>query len=151
MYSGVIEQVMDVTPEWGELVEIDRGYQSTWEVQRKTGTHALTATLTPDECICAAHADSRFVNGNQRESKVAGGLEGAAVAVISDLDYTSGWLEPKVTLTCSLAYLARKVYHSEEVMKDGTRWDLACGRTADDDRYRLSFTVTAPACMVEGE
>jgi hypothetical protein len=145
-YSGVIQQVMRVQPTWQLLPWDVHGTKYQWTIEDTRGSHTLTAALTPEGCVCATSAMSRFL-GSQGET--AGNLQGAAVAPISELDYTSNWLEPKLLLPCPLAFLLRTPYESEKEMPDATIWKLTCSRGPELQGAQLatSLTVASPRCV----
>jgi hypothetical protein len=146
-YSSVIEQVMNVRPEWEMISRTAKAYQFQWVIEDEGGTHTLSATLTSDGCVCATAASSHFSMGSGHE-KMVGSLEGAAIAPVSELNYASTWLEPKITFSCSIAYLFWRSYEVETAMRDGTTWKLSCSRHSGADGYNSLYTLTiiAPAC-----
>ena len=141
VYSSVIEQVVGVYPEWSPPRATQFGYEASWVIEAKDGTHQLTATLTRNECICATSAQSRFPSGSP-QAKFAGYLQGAAVAPVSDLELLSGWLEPKILFRCPLAFLVRNEYIHSETMADGTFWKLECQRPGDPLYADLEYTFS---------
>lgn len=147
-YSSAIQQVMGIIPSWSSLQPTSDGLQTTWAIDAEGATHRLTATLTNNECICATQATSHYPSGSA-QAEFAGLLQGAAVAPVSDLDYISSWLEPKLLLNCSAAFLARERYVAAETMPDGTAWRLECTRPAEPAYagLELSFAVLAPQCQ----
>ncbi len=148
MYSSVIEQVMNIQPSWELLTQTNESYQYQWAIQDDSGKHTLSATLTSDECICATNASSHFNMGSGKED-MAGLFQGAAVAPVSDLDYTAMWLEPRIFFSCGVAYLFHRPYNAETTMQDGTTWELACARLTDSKTYDSLYTlkVVAPSCF----
>ena len=148
LYSSVIEQIMGVIPNWSGLRAAGDGFESTWAIGAEGATHRLTARLTQDQCICATLATSHYPNGSPR-AEFAGQLLGAAVAPLSDLEYGSSWLQPKIVVNCSLASLRREPYASSETMPDGTGWRLGCGRPAAPAYadLELSLSVNTPQCQ----
>jgi hypothetical protein len=76
--------------------------------------------------------------------------DGVHVVLLSDLNFTTKWLEPKITFPCTLANLLHRSYSAESKMKDGTTWKLTCtrypGDTTADSAYE--FSVTTPDCLV---
>jgi hypothetical protein len=149
VYSSVIEQVMDIYPTWSNLRATHDGFESTWVIEAEGATHHLTATLTKNECICATLATSRYPSGSP-QAEFAGQLQGAAVAPISDLGYTTSWLEPKLLFSCTGAFLRREQYVASESMPDETVWKLECGRPADPAfaDLELSLAVITQQCQV---
>ena len=147
-YSSVIEQVMNVRPKWEMISRTADAYQFQWAIEDEGGTHTLSATLTSDGCVCATVASSHFRMGGGHE-KMVGSLDGAAIAPVSELDYASTWLEPKITFSCSIAYLFWRPYEVETSMRDGTTWRLTCSRHSGADGYNSLYTLTiiAPACV----
>jgi hypothetical protein len=146
-YSSVIEQVMNMRPNWEPLGQSTNVHQYQWTIADESGEHTLTATLTPEQCVCATVASSRF-NMAGGKIKIVGLLQGAAVAPVSDLNYTATWLEPKLTLSCGLAYVLRRPYEAETSMEDGTTWRLTCTResTCDSCGSTYTLTVVTPRC-----
>jgi hypothetical protein len=143
--SYVIEQVMNMRPNWEPLGQSASAYQ--WKIDDESGEHTLTATLTPEQCVCATAASSRF-NMAGGKTEMVGLLQGAAVAPVSDLNYTAKWLEPKLTLSCGLAYILRRPYEAKSSMEDGTTWRLTCTResTCDSCGSTCTLTVVTPRC-----
>jgi len=148
IYGSVIEQVMGVSPEWSPPEQIKQGFRTRWEIQDDQGTHVLSAILTPDGCVCATAATSHFVGGFS-QGKLTGYLQGAAVAPVSDLNYTAKWLEPKITIQCELAFLFRREYRAITVMPDAVTWDLTCTRSGSEAFADLETTlaITSPTCL----
>jgi hypothetical protein len=146
-YSSVIEQVMSMTPKWEPIGQAANASQYQWKIDDESGEHTLTATLTPGRCVCATAASSRFNMAGGR-TRIVGLLEGAAVAPVSDLNYTAAWLEPKVSLSCGLAYMLRRPYEAETSMKDGTTWKLTCTRESTCDPCSSIYTlkIVTPRC-----
>src|SRR3990172_4456646 len=147
-YSAVIQQVMNVYPSWAPLEVTPDGYVTRWLIETDDAAHQLTTTMTRNECICATVATSHFPSGSL-EAEFAGYLQGAAVAPLSDLDYTSSWLQPRIILSCPLAFLMRGEYVSSDIMDDGTIWKLECRRQADPGNADLeySFGVGTDSCQ----
>jgi len=148
VYSSVIEQVMGIYPYWSSLQATHDGFESTWVTEAEGATHRLTATLTKNECICATLATSRYPSGSP-QAEFAGQLLGAAVAPLSDLEYTTSWLQPKILFSCPRAYLLREQYVFSETMPDGTVWKLECGRQAIPEfaALELSLAVLTQQCQ----
>jgi hypothetical protein len=146
-YGYVIEQVMSVQPDWELLGQSAENSRYQWMTEDEGGKHTLSTTLTSDGCVCATVASSHFSMGSGKEEMV-GLLQGAAVAPISNLDYTATWLEPKVSFSCGAAYLTKGSYDAETVMKDGTTWSLTCSRNSSSSGYDSLYTLTiiAPGC-----
>ena len=86
-YSYVIEQVMNVQPDWKLLEQTTNSSQYQWTIEDQSGKHTLSTTLTSDGCVCATVASSHFRMGSGKEEMV-GLLQGAAVAPVSELHYT---------------------------------------------------------------
>jgi hypothetical protein len=147
MYSSVIDQVMKVQPSWDPLRKTDGGFQTEWVIQNPGGRHMLTAMLTSERCICAANATSQY-RASYDQGKLAGLVQGAAVAPVSDLDYTKSWLEPRILLPCTLAFVFHRSYEAETTMPDGTTWKLICTRSISPEAEEsfISFTVSTPNC-----
>jgi|WetSurMetagenome_2_1015567.scaffolds.fasta_scaffold174173_2 hypothetical protein len=148
MYSSVIEQVMAIQPTWDRMAQIKDGSQYQWTIQNERAKHTLSATLTSAGCVCAATATSHFHAG-QGEDEMAGLLQGAAVAPVSDLNYTARWLEPKISLSCTFAFIFHRSYQAETLMADGTTWKLTCSRSPGEpsEEERTILTVIAPGCI----
>ena len=148
VYSSVIEQVMGIYPNWDRLRATRDGFETTWTIHAERATHRLTAALTKNECVCATRAASSYPSGSP-QAEFAGLLQGAAVAPISDLEYTTRWLEPKILTNCTLAFVGRDQYLASETMRDGTAWALECGRPAAPAYadLELSLRVTTPQCQ----
>ena len=144
-YGYVIEQVMNMRPKWEPVGESTNTFQ--WKINDESGEHTLTATLTPEQCVCATVASSRFNMAGGR-TEMVGLLQGAAVAPVSDLNYTATWLEPKLALSCGLAYLLHKPYEAEASMQDRTTWRLTCSRETNCDSCASTYTLTVvtPRC-----
>lgn len=147
MYNSVINQVMKIQPSWDALTRMKDGFQTAWTIQNPTGKHTLTAALTSEKCICATNATSHYRAGHGQENLV-GLLQGAAVAPVSDLDYTAAWLEPRILLPCTFAFAVRRSYEAETTMGDGTTWKLTCSRgfSTEADESLTSLTVSTPNC-----
>ena len=147
-YSSVIQQVMNVYPSWGPLEVTPGGYVTRWRIELNDAAHQLMTIVTRNECICATVATSHFPSGSP-EAQFAGYLQGAAVAPLSDLDYTSSWLQPKIILSCPLAFLMRRQYVSSDIMDDGTIWKLECRRSTDPAFADLEYTfgVATESCQ----
>ena len=148
LYDNVIEQVMAETPDWREVSHQDGFALTQWSIQQPHGTHSLTATLTPEGCICATRASSQYKVGYSEE-KWVGLLQGAAVAPVSDLNFTAAWLEPKIAFPCVLANLLHRTYTAESTMKDGSTWRLSCSRQRGglEADSLTDFSVTVPGCL----
>jgi len=146
-YNSVINQVMKIQPSWDALTQTKDGFQTKWAIQNPAGRHTLTATLTSDGCICATNATSHFRAGYDQE-KLVGLLQGAAVAPVSNLDYTARWLEPRILLPCTFAFLFQRAYEAETSMGDGTTWKLTCSRSRspEADGSLTSLTISTPNC-----
>lgn len=132
------------------LLNQTKGYsQYQWVLQATTGSHSLNTVLTPGGCICATTAKSQFHFG-KGEEELVGLLEGAAVVPISDLNFTTKWLEPKISVPCTIANLLHKTYSAESEMKDGTTWKFTCSKLpGDTSAYSAyEFSVTTPDCLV---
>ena len=142
-YSNVIEQVMNVQPDWKNLERTPKSSQYEWTIDDQYGSHSLSTTLTADGCVCATVASSHFRMGSGKEQMV-GLLQGAAVAPVSDLGYTAGWLEPKI-VWCGIGYVLRLPYEAETTMPDGTTWRLTCSRNASTDYFNSLYTLTISA------
>ena len=147
VYGSVIQQVMEEYPDWAPQQDERWGYSTKWVIQRGRGAHELFVALTPQECVCATRASSRFI-GSLPSGELAGFLQGAAVAPVSDLDYLDKWIEPKLWLHCSRAFLFRDLYQATEVMADGTTWELVCRRAgmSPSDELDISLTVRSQQC-----
>ena len=147
MYSSVIDQVMNMQPTWDPLPQIKDGYQYQWTLQEDRAKHTLSATLTSEGCVCAATAASHYSLGDNQE-KLVGLLQGAAVAPVSNLDYTAGWLEPRILFPCTLAFALRRPYEAKSLMEDGTTWQLTCSRSRNGevDESMTQLTIVAPSC-----
>jgi hypothetical protein len=139
-HSGVIKQVMGIQPEWEPVVQDRQGYKSEWVIQDDKGKHALSAAITPEGCVCATNATSQF-HGAIAQGELAGLLQGATVAPVSQLEYTSRWLEPRVLLSCPLAFLLRRPFASETDMPDGSSWRLACSRVPSSGNAELLISL----------
>ena len=148
MYSSVIEQVMNVQPTWELLAQTYESYHYQWALQDDSGKHTLSTTLTSDECVCATNASSHFNMGRGKE-EMAGLFQGAAVAPVSNLDYTAAWLEPRILFSCGAAYLFQRPYEAETIMEDGTTWTLTCSRITGSEAYDSLYTlaIVAPGCV----
>ena len=148
IYGSVIQQVMDDYPDWAPKQDERWGYSTQWAIQDEGGTHQLTVALTSQECVCATRASSQFTGGLP-SGKLAGFLQGAAVAPVSDLDNLGKWIEPKLWLHCSQAFLFRDEYRANEAMADGTTWELVCRRegTSPSDELEISLTVRSEQCF----
>jgi hypothetical protein len=146
-YSGVIQQVMGIQPEWEPVVQDRQGYKSEWVVQDEEGKQTLSVVITPEGCVCATNATSQFL-GAFAQGEFAGLLQGAAVAPVSQLEYTSRWLEPRVLLSCPLAFLLRKPFESQTDMPDGASWRLSCSRIPSSGNAELliSLRVVSSKC-----
>ena len=146
-YSYVIEQVMHVRPGWVPIEQAAEGLRYRWTIKDDSGIHTLSATLTASGCVCGTVASSLFNMGGGKE-EIIGLLQGAAVAPVSDLNYTAGWLEPRLILSCGIAYLFRKPYLAETSMQDGTTWTLACSRNTSPEEYDSAYklTIVTPGC-----
>ncbi len=114
--SYVIEQVMNVQPAWELLQQSTDGYQYQWHIDNENGEHTLTARLTPDGCVCAAASSSQFLMGIGEE-KIAGLLQGAVVAPVSNLDYAAKWLEPKVSFSCGVAHISKATQETHRLWR----------------------------------
>ncbi len=81
--------------------------------------------------------------------EIVGLLQGAAIAPVSNLDYTAKWLEPRIFFSCGIAYLFQRSYESETYMNDGTTWTLTCSRDSSCDDYDSLYTLTivTPSCV----
>ncbi len=147
-YSFVIEQVMNLQPDWVPLEQTAEGLHYQWTIEDEGGMHTLSATLTSAGCVCGTVASSQFNMGSGKE-EIVGLLQGAAVAPVSDLDYTASWLEPRLFISCGIAYVFRQPYLAESTMQDGTTWTLACSRNMGPEVYNsaYSLTVVRPSCM----
>ena len=147
-YSGVILQVMGIEPEWESIGPIKQGSLSQWVIQDDRGVHTLSVAMTRQGCVCATEAASRF-RGAYSQGEMAGLMQGAAVAPISELEYTSGWLEPRILLRCPIPLLLRSEYVSEGEMEDGTIWRLSCSGGGELGEVELSmmFSVLTPECV----
>ncbi len=147
MYSSVIEQVMGMVPDWQPLGAASSASQHQWKVEDEYGKHTLTATLLPGGCVCAAVALSQF-DLSSGKAEMVGWFEGAAVAPISDLNYTAGWLEPKISFQCTLAHVFQSKYESMSTMKDGTTWKLTCVHDPTCVPFPSTYTlkVVTPRC-----
>ncbi len=147
-YSNVIEQVMDVRPDWDLLGQKKDGIKYRWAIEDESGKHTLSAFLTSDGCVCATLASSQFRMGGGGEETV-GLFQGAAVAPVSDLDYTATWLEPKISFSCGVSYVLRMPYEAEKLMDDGTNWTLTCSRSSGGEAFDALYTlkIVAPACV----
>ncbi len=147
-HSGVIQQVTNMRPQWNQLPWDTHGDRYQWIVEDTTGTHTLTVATTPEGCVCATNAKSEF-HGSRSQGETAGLLQGAAVAPVSELDYTSRWLEPRILLRCPLAFLFRSTYTSEAEMGDGTTWRLSCTGSGQLGEVQLATTlaVLTPECI----
>ena len=147
-YSSVIQQVMSLYPSWSPLEATPYGYSTSWAVETEEGSHRLTTTMTRNGCICATMATSYFPSGSPA-AEFAGYLQGAAVAPLSNLDYTTTWLQPKILLSCPLAFLLRGEYVSSENLEDGTFWKLECRRQSSQGFADLeySFAVATDTCQ----
>jgi hypothetical protein len=148
LYDEILGQQFSDTPDW-KLLNQTKGFsQYQWVIQNTTGTHSLNAVLNPGGCICATKAASQFHFGKGEETLV-GLLEGAAVVPLSDLNFTTKWLEPKISFQCTIANILHRTYSAESKMKDGTTWKLTCSRlpgdTTADSAYE--FSVTTPDCL----
>jgi hypothetical protein len=148
VYSSFIEQVMGINPSWSSLRSFRNGFESTWRIETQGTTHRLTAILTEDECICATLAASRYPSGSP-QAEFAGQLQGAAIAPISDLEYGTSWLQPKILLNCTVAFLGREQFISSENMPDGTSWKLECRRPAEPAfaDLELSLAIDTQQCQ----
>ena len=147
-YNGVIEQVMGMQPDWESPAPTAQGYESQWVIRDHRGIHTLTAAMTAQGCVCATNAMSRF-RGAYAQGETAGLLQGAAVAPVSELEYTSRWLDPRIFLRCPLAFLLRSKFESEAEMPDGTTWKLTCSGSGALGEVELAtmFTVLTPQCL----
>lgn len=147
MYSSVIEQVIGMVPDWKPLGQGADAYQYQWTLERENGRHTLTATLTPAQCVCAAVASSQF-SFYGGELEMVGGFAGAAVAPVSDLNYTASWLEPKLGFWCTVAHTLQTKYESMTTMKDGTTWKLTCTHDPTCVPFPSTYTlkVVTPRC-----
>ena len=143
-YSGVIRQVMSITPNWVGGNRNGDVFTTRWIIQDEFGTHQLAVNLSSDGCVCGTSATSQF-KGGLTQGRLAGGMEGAAVAPVSELDYTTRWLEPKVGIVCPLAWLLHRSYHAESSMDDGTTWSLSCSRESSDGatELKIAFSVAS--------
>lgn len=150
VYSSVIEQIMGIYPDWSPLQPTNDGFESTWVTEAEGSTHRLTATLTKNECICATLATSRYPSGSP-QAEFAGQLQGAAIAPLSDLEYGTSWLQPKILLSCTSAFLRREQYVSSETMPDGTAWKLECGRQADPAYADLELSLAVLTQQCQGQ
>jgi hypothetical protein len=145
-YSGAIQQVMQVEPSWEPISQEAEGFQYQWNIQDEEADHTLNILLSPDGCICGTNAKS-FFNGGFTQGKLAGLLQGAAVAPVSELDFTSEWLEPRLLKQCQTAFLLKNSYKDEASMGDGTTWKLICsGQHSVDRKLMTSLTILAPMC-----
>ena len=147
-YNGVIMQVTGMQPDWESAVPTAQGYKSEWAIRDYGGIHTLSAAMTAQGCVCATNAISRF-RGAYAQGETAGLLQGAAVAPVSELEYTSGWLEPRVFLRCPLTFLLRSMFESEAEMPDGTTWKLTCSGSGALGEVELATTLTVltPECL----
>lgn len=147
-YSYVIEQVMNVQPNWELLAKPGESYQYRWTVEDEGGYHTLSTTLRGDACVCATASSSQFDMGSGKE-EIVGLLQGAAVIPISDLNYISSWLEPKILFSCGIAYVLQQPYEAVTTMEDETTWTLTCSRNSGCDGYDSLYTLTiiAPSCV----
>jgi len=147
-YNGVIMQVMGMQPDWKSAAPAAQGYKSQWAIRDLRGIHTLSAAMTAQGCVCATNAMSRF-RGAYAQGETAGLLQGAAVAPVSELEYTSGWLEPRIILRCPIAFLLRSTFESEAEMPDGTTWKLTCSGSGavGDVELATSLTVLTPECV----
>jgi hypothetical protein len=138
---------MNVQPTWEPLQHITDASQYQWRIADESGEHSLTTSLTSDGCICATASSSRFNMGSGKE-EIVGLIQGAAVAPISNLDYTAKWLEPKVSFSCGFAQVSQRAYEAETSMEDGTTWKLTCSRLSSSDEYDSLYTLTiiTPSC-----
>jgi hypothetical protein len=146
-YSAVIEQVMNIQPQWESVATGTQCYEARWVIHNDAGIHSLSAALTAEGCVCATRAASRF-RGGFTQGETAGLLQGAAAAPVSQLEYTSRWLEPRTLIHCPLAFLSRSTYESEIEMHDGTIWKLSCSGSGQLGEVELAttFTVLTPEC-----
>jgi hypothetical protein len=71
------------------------------------------------------------------------------VAPVSELEYTSRWLEPRILLRCPLAFLLGMPFESETDMPDGTTWRLTCSSnpSTGDTELLTSLRVVSPKCV----
>jgi hypothetical protein len=147
-YGYVISQVMNKEPTW-ELENSNgkRGKEYIWRVESEKGKHELKATLNADGCVCATNTQSDYENGYE-EGELAGYFQGAAAAPISELDYLSDWLEPKITWNCSFAFLFRTEYYDEKVMDDGTIWKFSCSRSGEkiETYSKINLEIISDKC-----
>jgi hypothetical protein len=75
-------------------------------------------------------------------------MQGAAVAPVSDLEYTADWLEPRLLKRCTSAFLRQTSYEDESSMDDGTTWRLLCSgdpSVANGDLV-TSLTIVTTIC-----
>lgn len=147
LFSDAIVGVMHMQPEWGPVTRAGSTYLTRWTVQDAGGSHELSVKMTSDGCICATTATSRF-QGSRSQGELAGLMQGAAVAAVSDPSYTGGWLQPKIALRCPLAFLLRNSYAAEESMPDGTLWRLGCSVDPATESLEMmtSLSISKPAC-----
>jgi hypothetical protein len=145
-YSGAIQQVMQVEPSWEPTSQEAEEFQYQWKIQDEEADHTLNVLLSPDGCVCGTNAKS-FFNGDYTQGKLAGLLQGAAVAPVSELDYTAEWLEPRLLKQCQIALLLHNSYQDETSMANGTTWELICSRQNSIDRKLMtSLTILTPMC-----
>lgn len=146
-YSGVIQQVMHIQPHWDPIKQVGESHQSQWAVQDDKGSHTLSVALTSDGCVCATKAKSYF-SGGFTQGELAGLMQGAAVAPVSDLESTGEWLEPRLLKQCSSAFLRQSSYEDESSMADGTTWRLICSGDPNIGNGKLvtSLTIVTPIC-----
>lgn len=147
LFSNAIVGVMHMQPEWAPMTRAGSTYQTRWTVQDASGSHELSVELTSGGCICASTATSRF-QGSRSQGELAGLMQGAAVAAVSDMSYIGSWLQPKLLLRCPLAFLLRNSYSAEESMPDGTLWRLGCSvdPAAESLAMTTSLSISKPEC-----
>ena len=144
-YSGVIEQVMDMQPDWESVSRTGEESEYQWIAQDKQSDNTLTAILSSGDCVCATRAESHQV-GSFGKSKLGGLILGAAVAPVSDLNYTAGWLEPKILKSCLPSMILQKPYEEEKTFDDGTTWKLTCTKMSGIGETMVTLAVLTPAC-----
>ena len=144
-YSGVIYQVMNMSPDWVPVDRAGEELEYQWITKDQQSDNTLTSILSPEGCVCATKAQSHQM-ANFNQSKLGGQILGAAVAPVSDLNYTADWLEPKILKSCVPSLILRKPYEDQKTFDDGTTWKFTCTKMSGIGEAMYTLTIITPAC-----
>lgn len=144
-YSGVIEQVVDMEPEWESIYRVGEESEYKWAIKDKQSDNTLTAILSSAGCVCATRAESHQI-ANFQKSELGGLILGAAAAPVSDFNYTADWLEPKILASCLPSLLLKSSYSDEKTFDDKTTWKFTCYKMPGIGEAMYQLTILTPRC-----